>query len=75
MAGDGNGLDFALLPFAPRPSPMVDFGTTWRTTSMWIPVFGTLEDFDELLRRAHGLGLRVIWTLYLTTPRTNTLGL
>ena len=41
-------------------SPMRDFGydiSDYRTVD---PVFGTLEDFDRLVARAHGLGLKVI---------------
>ena len=42
------------------PSPMVDFGYDVADYFDVDPVFGTLEDFDELLRRAHDLSLRVI---------------
>ena len=42
------------------PSPMLDFGYDVADYFDVDPVFGTLEDFDELLRRAHDLGLRVI---------------
>jgi len=42
------------------PSPMVDFGYDVADYFDVDPIFGTLEDFDELLRRAHDLGLRVI---------------
>lgn len=47
-----------LSPF--YTSPMRDFGYDIADHRKVDPVFGTLEDFDELLRRAHGLGLKVI---------------
>lgn len=42
------------------PSPMADFGYDVTDYFDVDPIFGTLEDFDALLRRAHDLGLRVI---------------
>ena len=42
------------------PSPMRDFGYDVSEYCDVSPLFGTLEDFDELLRRAHSAGLRVI---------------
>ena len=42
------------------PSPMVDFGYDVTGYLDVDPIFGTLDDFDELLTRAHGLGLKVI---------------
>ncbi|SLN61004.1 alpha-amylase family glycosyl hydrolase [Roseisalinus antarcticus] len=42
------------------PSPMVDFGydiTDYRDID---PMFGTLADFDRLVRAAHGKGLRIL---------------
>lgn len=48
------------------PSPMLDFGydvTNYRDVD---PMFGTLADFDALVRRAHELGLRVIIDLVLS---------
>jgi len=42
------------------PSPMRDFGYDVANYVDIDPVFGTLEDFDELLREAHDRGLRVL---------------
>lgn len=42
------------------PSPMRDFGYDVADYCDVDPVFGTLADFDALLARAHGLGLKVI---------------
>lgn len=41
-------------------SPMADFGYDIADYCDVDPIFGTLEDFDELVRRARALGLRVI---------------
>jgi alpha-glucosidase len=41
-------------------SPMKDFGYDVADYCGVDPVFGTLEDFDRLLERAHALGLKVI---------------
>jgi len=41
-------------------SPMADFGYDIADYRAVDPMFGTLEDFDRLLARAHGLGLRVM---------------
>lgn len=41
-------------------SPMRDFGYDVADYCGVDPVFGTIEDFDALIRRAHGLGLKVI---------------
>ncbi|HET8656091.1 MAG TPA: alpha-amylase family glycosyl hydrolase [Longimicrobiaceae bacterium] len=42
------------------PSPMADFGYDISDYTGVHPLFGTLADFDELLREAHARGLRVI---------------
>jgi alpha-glucosidase len=41
-------------------SPMKDFGYDVADYTGIDPLFGTMEDFDELLRQAHARGLRVI---------------
>jgi hypothetical protein len=47
-----------LSPFF--PSPMKDFGYDVSDYCDVDPIFGTLDDFDALIARAHALGLRVI---------------
>ena len=47
-----------LSPFF--PSPMKDFGYDVSDYVGVDPIFGTLEDFDRLIARAHELGLKVI---------------
>ena len=47
-----------LSPF--YPSPQADFGYDVADYCAVDPQFGTLADFDRLVERAHGLGLRVI---------------
>ncbi len=47
-----------LSPFF--PSPMKDFGYDVADYTGVDPLFGTLEDFDALVGRAHSLGLKVI---------------
>ncbi|WP_339028297.1 alpha-amylase family glycosyl hydrolase [Bradyrhizobium symbiodeficiens] len=42
------------------PSPMVDFGYDVADYCDIDPCFGTLADFDELLRQAHRRGLKVL---------------
>ncbi len=41
-------------------SPMKDFGYDVSNYREVDPIFGTLEDFDQLVAKAHGLGLGVI---------------
>ncbi len=41
-------------------SPMADFGYDVSDYTDVDPIFGTLEDADELIAEAHGLGLRII---------------
>jgi alpha-glucosidase len=45
------------------PSPMADFGYDISDYINIDPVFGTLDDFDELLSQAHRRGIRVILDL------------
>ncbi len=47
-------------------SPMADFGYDVEDYRAIDPVFGTLEDFDRLLARAHDLGLRLIIDMVLS---------
>ena len=47
------------------PSPMADFGYDVSSYVDIDPVFGTLDDFDELLSQAHQRGIRVILDLVL----------
>ena len=42
------------------PSPMADMGYDVSDYTDIDPVFGSLDDFDALLEKAHGLGLKVI---------------
>ncbi|TRD21599.1 DUF3459 domain-containing protein [Palleronia caenipelagi] len=47
-------------------SPMLDFGYDVSNYRDVDPMFGTLADFDALIERAHGLGLRVLIDLVLS---------
>lgn len=42
------------------PSPMVDFGYDITDHTAVDPMFGTLQDFDELVGQAHRRGIRVL---------------
>jgi alpha-glucosidase len=42
------------------PSPMADFGYDIADYTGIDPLFGTMDDFDALVGRAHGLGLKVV---------------
>jgi alpha-glucosidase len=66
------------------PSPMADFGYDVSNYTGVDPLFGTIEDFDALLKAAHAKGLRVIldfvpnhssdqhpWFLESRSSRTN----
>ncbi|MEM9401991.1 MAG: alpha-amylase family glycosyl hydrolase [Pseudomonadota bacterium] len=53
------GVDgFWISPFF--TSPMTDFGYDVADYCNVDPMFGTLDDFDELVERAHALGLKVV---------------
>ncbi|MBB1267985.1 alpha-glucosidase [Shewanella sp. SR44-3] len=41
-------------------SPMKDFGYDISDYLAIDPIFGTMDDFDELIAKAHGLGLKII---------------
>jgi alpha-glucosidase len=41
-------------------SPMKDFGYDVSNYREIDPLFGTMEDFDELIKKAHSLGLKII---------------
>src|SRR5271166_690657 len=45
------------------PSPMADFGYDVANYIDIDPLFGTLQDFDELLAAAHGCGLKMLLDL------------
>ncbi len=45
------------------PSPMADFGYDVADYTGIDPIFGTLDDFDRLVERAHGRGLKLILDL------------
>ena len=53
-----------ITPF--YPSPMEDFGYDVSDYCGVDPLFGTLGDFDALLEKAHGLGLKVMIDLVLS---------
>jgi alpha-glucosidase len=46
-------------------SPMVDFGYDVSDYRKIDPVFGTMEDFTELLQKAHDAGIRIILDMIL----------
>jgi alpha-glucosidase len=67
LAGIAENLDYVaslgvdaiwLSPFF--ASPMKDFGYDVSDYRAVDPIFGTLEDFDRLLARAHAFGLKVV---------------
>jgi alpha-glucosidase len=72
--GDIRGI-IARLPYLKRlgvdaiwlspifPSPMADFGYDVSDYTGIDPIFGTMADFDELVRAAHGTGLKLILDL------------
>ncbi|KAF2353047.1 Glycosyl hydrolase family 13 catalytic domain [Trinorchestia longiramus] len=44
-------------------SPMADFGYDISNFTDIDPIFGTMEDFDNLLQEAHGIGLKLVMDL------------
>ena len=46
-------------------SPMVDFGYDISDYTAIDPIFGTMADFDELLHKAHGKGIKIIMDMVL----------
>jgi hypothetical protein len=67
--GRRRDLDLAVLP-----SPMLDFGYDVSDYRDVDPMFGTLGDFDALIKVAHDHGMQVMIDLVLSTPRqTSTL--
>ena len=61
-----------LTPF--YRSPQADHGYDVSDYRDVDPMFGDLGDFDTMLRRAHGLGIKVSSTSSPTTPRMSTTG-
>lgn len=49
-------------------SPMADFGYDIADYRAVDPLFGSLVDFDRLLEKAHGLGLKVMIDQVLSRP-------
>ena len=45
------------------PSPLADFGYDISNYTAIDPVFGTMDDFDQLVREAHGRGLKLLLDL------------
>src|SRR5260370_22800041 len=45
------------------PSPMADFGYDIADYTDVDPLFGTMEDFDRLVKAAHAAGLKIILDL------------
>ena len=67
LAGISSRLDYLawlgidaiwIAPF--YPSPMADFGYDVSDYTDVDPLFGTMADFDELVREAHARGIRVV---------------
>ena len=45
------------------PSPLADFGYDVSDYTAIDPVFGTMDDFDQLVREAHDRGLKLVLDL------------
>ncbi len=61
LAGADSSLGVGAIWISPfYPSPMADFGYDVADYTDVDPIFGTLDDFDLLVREAHARGLRVI---------------
>jgi alpha-glucosidase len=58
------GLNVDAILLSPTfPSPLADFGFDVSDFEDVDPVYGTLDDFDELVAAAHGHGLRVLMNM------------
>ena len=61
LAGSPGSLGVGALWLSPfYPSPMADFGYDISNHTGVDPLFGSLDDFDELVREARARGIRVI---------------
>lgn len=61
LKGEENSLGVDAIWFSPFfPSPMADFGYDVSDYCDIDPMFGTLDDFKELLEKAHARGLKVM---------------
>ena len=64
--GSGGGLGIETIWISPfYTSPMVDFGYDIANYTDVDPIFGTLADFEELVKQAHHRGIRVMIDLVL----------
>ncbi len=61
LKGTSDSLDVDAIWLSPiYPSPMADFGYDVSDYKNIDPLFGTLEDFDQLITEAHQRGLKVL---------------